>query len=177
MPSRQTREQLWAENQRLRELLRQQESQISLLTAQRDNAEHCWIMFQRHNAVLCHRLNAMPRARGEHRFNPIPMSYMQVERISVAAARGADVAEGFEDEAQKGGAARDRDARRAIASTAFSGSLRTKAKAQLQDIASALGLPVEGTKKVVVERIQAHLDATPALADHPRFAGLRARRT
>ncbi|ETW86154.1 hypothetical protein HETIRDRAFT_407879 [Heterobasidion irregulare TC 32-1] len=87
------------------------------------------------------------------------------------------VAKGLEDDAQKGGAARDRDARRAIASTVFSGSLGTKAKAQLRDIASALGLPVEGTKKVVVERIQAHLDATPALADHPRFAGLRACRT
>ena len=52
-----------------------------------------------------------------------------------------------------------------------------KTKEELGDIASALGLPVKGTNKVIIERIQTHLDAMPSLADDPRFAGLFARRT
>ena len=52
-----------------------------------------------------------------------------------------------------------------------------KTKEELGDIASALGLPVKGTNKVIIERIQTHLDAMPSLADDPRFAGLFAHHT
>ncbi|EGO25324.1 hypothetical protein SERLADRAFT_407756 [Serpula lacrymans var. lacrymans S7.9] len=51
-----------------------------------------------------------------------------------------------------------------------------KRKEDLIVIAGALGLPIDGTVKALIERIKSHLQGHKELADNPRFAGLFGRR-
>ncbi|KAJ3981947.1 hypothetical protein F5890DRAFT_1476563 [Lentinula detonsa] len=53
-------------------------------------------------------------------------------------------------------------------SAAFSGSIKSKSKRELQDILFALGLEADGTVAVLQVRINAHFDATPSLKENPR---------
>lgn len=55
----------------------------------------------------------------------------------------------------------------------FSGSVLTKKKAELQEIASALSLPESGTREDLLTRIKRYIDEHQAeLEDDPRFSGL-----
>lgn len=54
----------------------------------------------------------------------------------------------------------------------FTGSLSSKNRPDLQEIAGALGLPETGTKEVLTQSIKGHFDANPSLRDSPRFSGL-----
>ncbi|KAJ3979035.1 hypothetical protein F5890DRAFT_1559293 [Lentinula detonsa] len=54
----------------------------------------------------------------------------------------------------------------------FSGSLRSKLKAELQDILFALGLNIEGNVAALLLRINAHFDTETALKQDPRYIGL-----
>ena len=54
----------------------------------------------------------------------------------------------------------------------FTGSLSSKNKPDLQEIAAALDLPEDGTKDALIQRINACFDSNPLLHDRPRFAGL-----
>ena len=56
--------------------------------------------------------------------------------------------------------------------TPFTGALTGKSKADLQDIAQVLGLTIDGQKKDVLARINAHFNANPVLRDDLRFGGL-----
>ena len=58
----------------------------------------------------------------------------------------------------------------------FKGAVHSRNKEGLQDIAYALGLSLEGTKAVLVERINDYLDNNPQLKDDNRFARLFASR-
>ncbi|KAF8981500.1 hypothetical protein BDQ17DRAFT_1416163 [Cyathus striatus] len=58
----------------------------------------------------------------------------------------------------------------------FSGSLSSKNKDDLQDIATALSLSKEGKKSEILTRIQAYFDTNPDTKALPRFAGLFNRR-
>ncbi|EGO20109.1 hypothetical protein SERLADRAFT_373548 [Serpula lacrymans var. lacrymans S7.9] len=51
-----------------------------------------------------------------------------------------------------------------------------KRKEDLIVIAGALGLPIDGTVKALIERIKSHLQGHKELADNPQFAGLFGRR-
>ncbi|EGN98067.1 hypothetical protein SERLA73DRAFT_123464 [Serpula lacrymans var. lacrymans S7.3] len=51
-----------------------------------------------------------------------------------------------------------------------------KRKEDLIVIAGALGLPIDGTVKALIERIKSHLQGHKELANNPRFAGLFGRR-
>lgn len=58
-------------------------------------------------------------------------------------------------------------------SASFSGSLQTKKKAELQEIAQALKLKDTGTRDELQTRIKSHLDEnTDELEENPTFAGL-----
>lgn len=60
-----------------------------------------------------------------------------------------------------------------IMSTAYSGSLQIKKKAELQEIAQALAIPDAGTREDLQQRIKKHLeDYSTNLEGDPVFAGL-----
>jgi hypothetical protein len=54
----------------------------------------------------------------------------------------------------------------------FTGSLNSKNRPDLQDVAGALGLPETGTKEVLIRSINAYFEANPEIRDSPRFSGL-----
>ena len=54
----------------------------------------------------------------------------------------------------------------------FMGSLSSKNKPDLQEIAAALGLSEDGTKNALMQRINACFNSNPLLHDGPRFSGL-----
>jgi catalase len=54
----------------------------------------------------------------------------------------------------------------------FSGSLASKNKGDLQEIAAALNLSEDGTKDALVLRINAYFDSNPLERETPRFSGL-----
>ncbi len=60
----------------------------------------------------------------------------------------------------------------------FVGSLGSKNKADLQEIAGVLSLSEDGTKDMLIQRINSFFDSNPLQRDSPRFSGLfhRARR-
>ncbi|KIY53363.1 hypothetical protein FISHEDRAFT_68969 [Fistulina hepatica ATCC 64428] len=58
----------------------------------------------------------------------------------------------------------------------YSGGLLSKKKAELQEIAFALDLDVEGTKDDLQQRIKKHLDTNSYLENDERFSGLYGRR-
>jgi hypothetical protein len=59
----------------------------------------------------------------------------------------------------------------------FIGSLSSKSKPELREIAAALGLSEDGTKDALTQRITACFDLDPLLRDRPRFTGLFHRAT
>ncbi len=54
----------------------------------------------------------------------------------------------------------------------FTGSLTSKNKSDLQEIAAAIELSEDGTKNVLIARINAFFDTNPSLRDAARFVGL-----
>ena len=54
----------------------------------------------------------------------------------------------------------------------FTGTLNSKSKADLQDVAHALGLSMDGQKKDILGQIKAYFDANTTLCNHPRYEGL-----
>jgi len=73
--------------------------------------------------------------------------------------------EGWQDQHQEHGQARHPD-------EAFTGSLASKNKGDLQDIAGALKLSDNGTKDALIQRINSFFDSNPLQRDCPRFSGL-----
>jgi hypothetical protein len=61
-------------------------------------------------------------------------------------------------------------------STAFSGALGPKKKAELHEIAVSLLISDEGTKEELQARIKKHLEKNPQLEDDEMYAGLFPRR-
>ncbi|KAJ3879595.1 hypothetical protein F5051DRAFT_402314 [Lentinula edodes] len=60
--------------------------------------------------------------------------------------------------------------------TEFEGSLNSKNKTELEDIAFSLGLDIDATAIVLKIRIDAHFNATPSLKQDPRYVGLFTRK-
>ncbi|KAH8987342.1 hypothetical protein EDB86DRAFT_2784258, partial [Lactarius hatsudake] len=54
----------------------------------------------------------------------------------------------------------------------FTGALATKTKGDLQDIAQALELAINGQRKDLLTRINSHFDENSLLRENPRFAGI-----
>ncbi|KAF8226210.1 hypothetical protein L208DRAFT_1042270, partial [Tricholoma matsutake] len=54
----------------------------------------------------------------------------------------------------------------------FTGSLSSKSKPDLQEIAGMLSLPEDGTKEVLVHQINTFFDSHLQLQDSNRFTGL-----
>lgn len=58
----------------------------------------------------------------------------------------------------------------------FSGSIQSKRKGELQEIAVALGARTEGTKEELQTRIRKYLDDNPHFAVDPSFSSLDIKR-
>ena len=54
----------------------------------------------------------------------------------------------------------------------FTGTLSTKKKTELEDIADALGLDIQGNRKDLIARITVYFDDFPRFKEDPRFSGL-----
>jgi len=72
--------------------------------------------------------------------------------------------------------ARDQQRRARPSNEPFIGSLSSKNKADLQEIAGALSLPENGTKDALILRINAFFDSNPFQRSSPQFSGLFNRR-
>jgi acetyl-CoA carboxylase alpha subunit len=68
--------------------------------------------------------------------------------------------------------ARDQQRRARHPDEPFVGSLASKKKADLQEIAGAVSLSEDGTKDVLVQRINSFFDSNPLQRNSPRFSGL-----
>jgi hypothetical protein len=73
--------------------------------------------------------------------------------------------------------ARDQQRRAHPSDEPFVGSLASKNKADLQEIAGALNLPEDGTKDALIQRINSFFDSNPLQRVSARFSGLFNRRT
>ena len=67
---------------------------------------------------------------------------------------------------------REQQRRARAPNTPFTGSLSSKSKPDLQEIVGVLSLPEDGTKEVLVRRINTFFDSHPRLRDSDRFTGL-----
>ncbi|KAJ3905088.1 hypothetical protein F5879DRAFT_784680, partial [Lentinula edodes] len=56
--------------------------------------------------------------------------------------------------------------------TVFTGSLNSKLKDDLKDIAFVLGLSLEGNKDKLILSIKSHFNSRPNLSEDPRYRGL-----
>ena len=54
----------------------------------------------------------------------------------------------------------------------FFGALTARSKPDLQDVAQALGISIEGSKKILLEHINNHFEANPDLHSSLRYEGL-----
>jgi hypothetical protein len=68
--------------------------------------------------------------------------------------------------------ARDQQRRARHPDEPFVGSLASKIKADLQEIAGALSLSEDGTKDALIQRINSFFESNPSHRNSPRFSGL-----
>ena len=66
----------------------------------------------------------------------------------------------------------ERLARRATNSEIFTGTLTSKTRPDLQDIAHALSIRTDGKKQELVDRINGHATSHPEVKENPRFSSL-----
>ena len=67
---------------------------------------------------------------------------------------------------------RDRQHRARGPDAPFTGSLTSKNKPDLKEIAAALDITEDGTKDALIQHINAFFDSNPSLRESPRFSGL-----
>lgn len=160
-----------------RKEIRRLREQVRDLEAQRDSAEaHC-VMAQRELSTLKFRLNRKQKKK-DRRFRTGSTLVTSEEGLRLWEEEKRKREEKEQEEvvvqAEKKRAAEERNIQRCAKATSgtFSGSLKTKKKSELEDIASAFGLPFNGTKATLTHRIVEHMDRNSVLETNPRFSGL-----
>ena len=149
------------------------------LTWQRDTANTHAVVLRRENNDLKQKLNTKAessrRKKGLRTKGELLTSLEARERLAQEAAE-RDAKQKKRDEAQK--RREDKAVERQIQRDAmngnetYMGTLSSKNKAELEDIAHALGLPEKGLKADLIERIKTHLNGNPELQNDSRFSGL-----
>ena len=177
MPTHHTRtmfEDLLAENARLR-------AENEEIRIQRDAAEAHAVFAHRRHAVAQHQLN-----KKIERSNNANRRLHTKSRVVTTDAGRAEIAAIRAEQLEREQRNDERQRKKAEAAAAtltrritqgenveFSGTVHGRNKEGLQDIAYALGLPLEGMKKTLVDSIKAHLDMhQESLSTDRRFAGL-----
>lgn len=147
-----------------------------------DSAEvHC-VMGLRENQLLKNRANKKTRKK-EKRFRADAKLMTSGEGKAEWERQKAERIEKERQEAEKRlekeKAAAEREIQRNIQATSgkFSGALSTKSKPDLQDIAAAFHISIDGSKQTIADRISKHMDSHPELNDDDRFTGLFHSRT
>ncbi|KAI0038912.1 hypothetical protein FA95DRAFT_1577934 [Auriscalpium vulgare] len=165
-----------AEITRLRNLVASQAEVVQNLTFERDAADTHAVLMLKNNEQLQRQLNGKNK---DKTVRQIRMTSQILTPHALMAEYRSDLEKRAEkerkDEASKQQKEKAKDAQlvaRALGTTVFSGSLSSKKKDELEDIAAALGLSEDGLKADIQDRIQRHLEMHPQLAENPRFAEL-----
>ena len=138
------------------------------------------MFMQRENAVLKHQLNRRAQKKdGQGRriqtsLRVVTSEQGMQEATADRAAWDKKERKAAEKHKKKSDQENDNLVRQATqgATMIFTGSLGSKNKTELQDLATALNLSIEGTKPDLTTRISAHFNEHPDLKAHERFVSL-----
>jgi hypothetical protein len=133
-----------------------------------------------HAKMLDFELLNLKRQRNHRTGQASKRRKLNVEARVLTSVEGRQLAEEKEAERMaKGQKKKDAEQRRKEKEMErpFSGSLSSKNRPDLQEIAGALGLSETGTKEVLTQSIKTHFNTNPSLRDLPRFSGLFNRAT
>lgn len=160
-----------------RDEIKRLRGQIEEIEAQRDAAEaHC-MLAQRELSTLRFRMNRKEKKKN-CRFRTGATLLTSEEGLQLWEVEKKRREEKRQEEAvtqaERKKATEERNIQRCEKATTgiFGGALKPKKKSELEDIASAFGLPFEGTKAVLMQRIVEHMEANANLENNPRFTGL-----
>jgi uncharacterized protein YaiL (DUF2058 family) len=162
------------------EQISQLKGHVAELTIQRDAAETHAVLVQRQNSVLHHQLNTKTSSKEKSSRRIYTKSRVVTSeegRAEAAAQQAEQLAKEKEAEdkrTQKAAAAAESQARRVAQgdNIEFKGSLLSRNKDALKDIAHALNISLDGTKNELNDRILGHLAIHPELKADKRFTGL-----
>ena len=140
---------------------------------------HC-TMLEMENQNLKRRVNQQHNARSNKKCKVVTDAWMLTSEEGLQLAEEQENEQHIKKQKKKENAqkredkAAERRQQRASCdpNEPFRGSLTSKSKGDLQEIAGVLGLPEEGTVKNLQVRIIAHFDAHTDLRDSPLFTGL-----
>ncbi|KAG6874107.1 hypothetical protein C0992_008100, partial [Termitomyces sp. T32_za158] len=153
---------------------------LELTTAQRDSAEVHVVFAMHENAVLCQQANCRveKQAKQDWRIHTSACVMTSDEGLQEAEQEQAKHEEKervkMQKKAQKDTAEKENLVRQTTkgAQMIFAGSLGTKNKTDLQDLALVLGLSLKGKKIDLQQRIEDKFNDHPELKVEPRFSGL-----
>ncbi|KAE9382544.1 hypothetical protein BT96DRAFT_232645 [Gymnopus androsaceus JB14] len=157
------------------------EGNLLIEQAEREAATVHAVLAGREASVLKHQLNAKARKKTDasKRFSTsariVTSAEGKEQAIVEAEKREAKKSALEEKQKKKKDTERGDILRRAEQEreeVPFSGSIKSKSKADLQDILFALGLDIEGNVATLRVRIDAHFNAETALKELPRYIGL-----
>lgn len=147
-----------------RDKIKRLHGQIEEIEAQRDAAEaHC-MLAQRELSTLRFRMNRKEKKKNR-RFRTGATLLTSAEGLQLWEVEKKRREEKRQEEAvtqaERKKATEERNIQRCEKATTgiFGGALKPKKKSKLEDIASAFGLPFEGTKAVLMQRIVEHMEA------------------
>ncbi|KAJ3898887.1 hypothetical protein F5879DRAFT_994316 [Lentinula edodes] len=153
-------------------------------TAKRDAATVYAVCSGQEASIYKHRLNSRPNKKDTSKRFPT-LARMVTSRDRRIQAKEDDVRRQAKVQADEKRARKKKDKerddiiRRAAQEkegTEFEGSLNSKNKTKLEDIAFSLGLDIDATAIVLKIRIDVHFNATPSLKQDPRYMGLFTRK-
>lgn len=166
--------------------IRTLQKELEYIRAQRDAAEMHAVFAQRESALWKYRFNKKQekavkgRSRRFHTKGRVVTNHegRQDARQEHEKRREKERKE-TASKAQKAAKQKEDLLRRAIQGSTreFTGSLASKNKTNLEDLADALGLDIQGTKAVLVARITDHFSNFPRFKEDPRFRGMFERTT
>jgi hypothetical protein len=156
------------------------QEKLARVQAERDAAETHAIFAQREAAVYkyCLEKRMTKQSQQTRRLHTqsriVTSAEGRTQAIETRTIREAKEKEAADKLARKETAEAENHVRRNTQghSIVFTGSLGTKNKTQLGDLASALALSLEGTKADFVERITKHFEENPDLKLQDRFVGI-----
>ena len=167
------------------EQISQLKGHVVELTIQRDAAETHAVLVQCQNSILHHQLNMKTSSKEKSSCHIYTKSHVvtseegRAEAVAQQAELLAKEKEAEDKRTQKAAAAAESQARRVAQgdNIGFKGSLLSRNKDALKDIAHALNISLDGTKNELNDRISEHLAIHPELKADKHFTGLYITRT
>ncbi|KAE9393576.1 hypothetical protein BT96DRAFT_923982 [Gymnopus androsaceus JB14] len=157
------------------------EKELAVMKAERDAANVHAVISGQEVAIWKHRFNKKAEKKDTTKRFPTDARILtsregKKEAVADAAKKAAKKKAEAERKKKKQDTEREDILRHAVQeseSTAFSGSLTSKNKRDLIDIAFSLDIETDGASLNVLHvRLNAHFDANPSLKENPRYIGL-----